>query len=111
MAPSNSKLIAELMNNNTTIDADAIPNGAGVAVGTVISHGESTPPTGFLSCDGSEISVTTYADLYNVLGTTWGTLTDGAGDAGTDDDDGHMMLMTMVEMIMVMVFDCHMSAA
>ena len=83
MAPSNSKLIAELMNNNTTIDADAIPNGSGVSIGTIVPFAGTSAPTGFLICDGSEISVTTYADLYTAIGTTWGTLTDGAGGAGS----------------------------
>jgi microcystin-dependent protein len=78
MAPSNSKLIAELMNNSSTINTDAIPNGAGVAIGTVISHGETSPPAGFLSCDGSAISRTTYSELYAVISTTWGT-----GDGAT----------------------------
>lgn len=32
----------------------------------------STPPTGWLSCDGSAVSRTTYAVLYAVVGTTYG---------------------------------------
>ena len=38
----------------------------------------STPPTGFLKCDGSAISRTSYADLFSVLSTTY-----GAGDGST----------------------------
>jgi len=83
MAPSNSKLIAELMNNNTTINTEAIPNGSGVSIGTIVPFAGTSAPTGFLICDGSQISVTTYADLYTAIGTTWGTLTDGAGGAGS----------------------------
>ena len=32
----------------------------------------ATPPTGFLKCDGSIISRTSYADLFGVLSTTYG---------------------------------------
>ena len=44
-----------------------------VNTGTILPHGSSTAPTGFLSCDGSAVSRTTYADLFAVIGTTWGT--------------------------------------
>jgi len=38
----------------------------------------ATAPSGFLICDGSEISRTTYADLFVVIGTTF-----GVGDGST----------------------------
>ena len=38
----------------------------------------SAAPAGFLLCDGSAVSRTTYADLYAAIGTTW-----GAGDGST----------------------------
>jgi microcystin-dependent protein len=38
----------------------------------------SSAPTGWLNCDGSAVSRTTYATLYGVLGTTF-----GAGDGST----------------------------
>ena len=41
-----------------------------VNTGTILPHGSSTAPTGFLSCDGSAVSRTTYADLFAVIGTT-----------------------------------------
>ena len=41
--------------------------------GTIVPHGSSTAPSGFLSCDGSAVSRSTYADLYAVIGTTWGS--------------------------------------
>ena len=46
--------------------------------GTILSFGGSTAPTGFLLCDGSAVSRTTYADLYAVIGDTY-----GAGDGST----------------------------
>lgn len=76
--PSNSKLIAELMNNSSTIDSDAIPNGSGVSIGTIVPYGGTSAPTGFLACDGATLDRTTYADLFSAIGTTW-----GAGDGAT----------------------------
>lgn len=42
-------------------------------VGSIIEWPLSTPPTGFLELDGSAINRTTYADLFAVVGTTWGS--------------------------------------
>lgn len=42
-------------------------------IGSTIDHAANTPPTGFLECDGSAISRTTYAALFAVIGTTWGS--------------------------------------
>lgn len=47
-------------------------------VGSLIMWPTSTPPTGWLICDGSAISRTTYADLFAVLGTLY-----GEGDGST----------------------------
>ncbi len=44
--PSNSKLIAELMNNSSTISTSAIPNGSGVSIGTIVPFGGTAAPTG-----------------------------------------------------------------
>lgn len=43
-----------------------------VAVGSVIMHAGSTAPQGYLECDGAVISRTTFADLFAVIGTTYG---------------------------------------
>ncbi len=47
-------------------------------VGTVIWYAGSSVPAGYLLCDGSNISRTTYADLFAVIGVKF-----GAGDAAT----------------------------
>jgi phage-related tail fiber protein len=41
--------------------------------GTVIAWVKSTPPDGFLECNGAQVSQTTYADLYAAIGTTFGS--------------------------------------
>lgn len=41
-------------------------------VGTIIPFGGNTVPTGYLTCNGAAVSRTTYADLFAVIGTTYG---------------------------------------
>jgi microcystin-dependent protein len=42
-------------------------------VGTIKPWGKATAPAGYLLCDGAAVSRTTYADLFTVIGTTYGT--------------------------------------
>ena len=42
-------------------------------VGTIKPWGKATAPNGYLLCDGSAVSRTTYADLFAVISTTYGT--------------------------------------
>ncbi len=49
-----------------------------VPVGSVIMYMAGTPPDGWLLCDGREISRTTYARLFGVIGVLY-----GAGDSAT----------------------------
>ena len=44
----------------------------GVKVGTMISSGESSME-GYLLCNGSLVSRTTYSELFSVIGTTFGS--------------------------------------
>jgi microcystin-dependent protein len=46
--------------------------------GAIIDYAGSSAPTGWLECDGSAVSRTTYADLFSAVSTTW-----GAGDGST----------------------------
>ena len=41
-------------------------------VGTIKPWGKATAPAGYLLCDGSAVSRTTYADLFTVISTTYG---------------------------------------
>lgn len=54
------------------------PSVTAVPTGGVIMYGAATAPTGFLLCDGSIVSRTTYATLFGVIGTTY-----GAGNGST----------------------------
>jgi len=44
----------------------------GVTTGLIIPWSSSTAPTGFLECDGSSVSTTTYAALFAVVGYVYG---------------------------------------
>ncbi len=46
--------------------------------GSVTAYAGSSAPTGYLLCDGSAVSRTTYAALYAIIGTTY-----GSGDGST----------------------------
>jgi microcystin-dependent protein len=52
--------------------AKIVSTGAGTPVGTYIQHAAATAPTGFLACDAAAVSRSTYADLFAVIGTTYG---------------------------------------
>ena len=41
--------------------------------GVLMPYGGSSAPTGFLLCDGSAVSRSTYADLFSAIGTTYGS--------------------------------------
>lgn len=47
-----------------------------VPIGTILSYASATPPNGFLVCDGSEVLKTDYAELFEIIGDTYGTATD-----------------------------------
>jgi len=56
---------------------------ARVPVGVVSMWVTGTAPSGWLLCQGQEVSVSTYSALSSVIGTNYGTLTNGSGAAGT----------------------------
>ncbi len=50
----------------------------GIPSGTIVPWSDSSIPSGFLECDGSAVSRTTYATLFGIVGTTY-----GVGDGST----------------------------
>jgi microcystin-dependent protein len=69
------KLFAQLQGKNAVELADLDGEATGSPTGTVITFGGSTAPSGWLACDGSSYSRTTYADLFGVISTTYGAPT------------------------------------
>jgi len=53
-------------------------SGGGVPIGTIVAYGGASAPSDWLICDGSAVSRVTYANLFAVLGITY-----GAGDGVT----------------------------
>ena len=47
-------------------------------IGSMLPYGNVNPPANWLVCDGSAVSRTTYADLFSIIGTTY-----GEGDGST----------------------------
>ena len=64
--------VYNIIDDNGENNMDAVP------VGTILSYGSSSAPTGYLNCDGSAVSRTIYADLFTIIGTSY-----GAGDGST----------------------------
>lgn len=51
---------------------------ADLPVGTIVPYGSTSTPSGWLGCEGQAVSRTTFAELFAVIGTTF-----GAGDEST----------------------------
>jgi len=65
-------------NPSTPIWEKAGSQGGILPAGMVMGWATATPPLGWLICNGATISRTTYAELFAVIGTTY-----GAGDGST----------------------------
>jgi microcystin-dependent protein len=50
----------------------------GIPTATIVPWSDSSVPSGFLECDGTAVSRTTYSALFAIIGTTYGT-----GDGST----------------------------
>ena len=64
----NLNLMQRLIKQDITgqIGGDTLP------VGSITEYGIDTPPTNWLLCNGQAISRTTYQDLFDIIGTTFG---------------------------------------
>jgi len=63
-----------LTSNGTSAPTWAAPTSLGAApAGSIMIWAGSSAPSGWLLCDGSAVSTTTYSALYAVIGTTYGS--------------------------------------
>lgn len=71
---------SELAHKADIVNGNGTGQGSSTAspIGEVMFFARSTPPTGFMECNGAALSRTIYADLFAVIGTTY-----GAGDGST----------------------------
>jgi len=67
---------------------------ATIPVGTILPFAGIAVPTGYLLCDGSEVLIATYSDLYSVIGYSYKApgLLDGLGSFGLPDLRGRFAL-------------------
>ena len=56
----------------------SVAAGGGVPAGAIMAFGAVTPPTGWLACNGANVSRTTYSALFAAISTTF-----GVGDGST----------------------------
>jgi len=87
--PAGNKLKVDVIEANS----GGQPEG-GVPSGMIAPFAGATPPDGWLLCDGSEVSETTYARLFAAIGTTWnlGARQDGTGGNYTAPSGGNFRL-------------------
>ena len=67
---------ADFNSNDSTVASTAFVTDKlsfAISAGALMAFAGSTPPNGWLKCDGSLISRTTYANLFAVIGTTYGS--------------------------------------
>jgi hypothetical protein len=71
IADKQDKLVA---GDNITIVNNVISaTGGSINAGVVVAFAGTTPPAGWLKCDGSAISRTLYSDLFTAIGTKYGS--------------------------------------
>lgn len=73
--------------SNSVVSLDGVTIGSATKfqpfIGSIAAFAMSSAPSGWLVCNGAAYAIADYGDLYGVIGTTWGALTDGAGNSGT----------------------------
>lgn len=72
---------------------DQINAGDGIFVGTVLMWGGKSIPDGYLICDGQVVLQSQYADLFQVIGTTFNTGGEPAGWFRIPPASGSFILM------------------
>lgn len=70
VAVNDAPTTGDHLTNKTYVDAQIAARG--FPPGAVSMHAANTAPSGWLECDGTAVSRTTYAALFAVIGTTWG---------------------------------------
>jgi microcystin-dependent protein len=72
-----TKLMGQSYGNDAKEIIDLASTAPIIPIGVVNPFAGGTAPTGWLLCDASEVSQTSYPLLYALLGTTWGTAASG----------------------------------
>ena len=72
-----SKLMGQQYGHAAKEIADLVTTAPIIPIGVVNPFAGGTAPTGWLLCDGAEVSQVTYPTLYALLTTTWGSAASG----------------------------------
>lgn len=71
---SNARNLSDIVGGNFNIPVGSLGNAPNpIDAGTIVSWAKDSTPTGWLQCDGSAVSRSTYATLFTAIGTTYGT--------------------------------------
>lgn len=65
--------MADGVNANDAVNKNQLDSIISVPVGAILPYGGTSAPSGFLMCDGTAVSRTTYANLFAVIGISYGT--------------------------------------
>jgi len=76
-APISVEFISDAIRVTPRVTLDDV-EGNDVEAGTIVMTGRAAAPTGWLLCDGTAVSRTTYVDLFTAVGTAF-----GVGDGST----------------------------
>jgi len=88
---SNARNLSDIVGGNFNIPVGALGNAPNpIDAGTIVSWAKDSTPTGWLQCDGSAVSRTTYADLFTAIGTTYGS-GDGSSTFNVPDLRGRVV--------------------
>jgi microcystin-dependent protein len=68
----------QITSGNSIVSNIVVPSSPLMPSGTVLDFAGAVAPVGFLLCDGSAVSRSTYSDLFAAIGTVW-----GVGDGAT----------------------------
>lgn len=69
---SGTGLVGSKADLNTRLAVNVQPDGIIIPPGVYVPYGGSSAPTGWLLCDGSAVSRSTYAALFAAIGTAYG---------------------------------------
>lgn len=69
--PSSTLDVSGVINSSSAITINHVP--ISPPIGSIIAYTVSTSPLGWLICDGTAVNRNTYAALFNIIGTTFGS--------------------------------------
>lgn len=88
-------LNADTLSLTSPIENSQLTAAARVPVGAIIQYAGTSAPTGWLLCDGSTVSRTTYSQLFSALGTYYGS-GDGSTTFALPTSDGCIIRATNI---------------